>query len=295
MTEELQFEANGLHFRCLAAGPPDGAPVLLLHGFPEGAESWTRQLDALAGEGFRAVAPDLRGYGGTDAPADEAAYGIEPLIADVRELIPALGWGSAHVAGHDWGALVGWPFVSRYPDRVRTWSALSVGHPVALARAVAGDADQQQRSSYIQLFRQRDKAEAVLSEDGYARLRATYRMGPNPDAIPQQLVDRFVAGFARPGRLTAGLNYYRAALPAIQHVMKAVTMPSQLIWGDADPALGRAGAEATGEFVDGPYELQVLEGAGHWLQFERPDEVSRLLIDQCSEYEDPADVERADR
>ena len=285
LTEELHVEANGLRFRCLAAGPADGAPVLLLHGFPEGAESWTPQLDALAAEGFRAVAPDLRGYGGTDAPADEAEYGIEPLIGDVRELIPALGWGSAHVAGHDWGGLVGWPFISQYPDRVRTWSALSVGHPVALARAVAGDAEQQQKSSYIQLFRQRGKAEEVLSENDFGRLRAMYRIGPNPDAFPPDVIDRFLEGFARPGRLTAALNYYRAALPALQHLMKAVTVPSQLIWGDQDPALGRVGAEGTAGFIDGPYELEVLEGTGHWLQFERPDEVSQLLIDICTSYE----------
>jgi pimeloyl-ACP methyl ester carboxylesterase len=285
MTEELRIEANGLHFRCLAAGPPDGAPVLLLHGFPEGAESWTHQLDALAAAGFRAVAPDMRGFGGTDAPGNEADYAIENLVADVRELIPALGWESAHVAGHDWGALVGWPFVSQQPDRVRTWSALSVGHPVGLAQAALGDPDQQRRSAYIQLFRDRGKAEAVLSEDGYARLRRIFKSAPNPEAVPDGAIDHFIRGFERPGRLTAALNYYRAALPAIAHVMKPVRMPTQLIWGDQDPALGRLGAEATAELVDGPYDFEVLEGAGHWLQFERPAEVSDLLIAQCSEFE----------
>jgi pimeloyl-ACP methyl ester carboxylesterase len=259
--------------------------VLLLHGFPEGAESWTHQLGALGAEGFRAVAPDLRGYGGTDAPPAEADYAIEHLVADLRELIPALGWESAHVAGHDWGALIGWPFVSQHPDRVRTWSALSVGHPVALAQAVAADPDQQQRSAYIQLFRERGKAEEILSHDGFARLRAIYRSQPNPGAIPAEVIETFVGSLERPGRLTAALNYYRAALPKIAHVMRPVTMPVQLMWGDQDPALGRTGAETTAQLVDGPYDFEVLEGAGHWLQFERPAEVSDLLIAHCSEYE----------
>lgn len=279
MIEELGLEANGLHFRCLAAGPADGDPVLLLHGFPEGAESWTPQLEALGGAGYRAVAPDLRGYGGTDAPPNESDYAIELLIADVKALFPALGWSSAHVVGHDWGSLVGWPFVAQNPEMVRTWTSLSVGHPVALAEA-RHDADQRQRSAYIVLFREPGgKAEAVLSEDGWRRLKAMYRMGPNPQAIPDAVIETYVDGFARPGRMTAALNYYRAAILAIGAAMRPVRTPVLLVWGEEDPALGPIGVHATERYVEGPYRLVALSGAGHWLQFERPSEVSRLLLE----------------
>lgn len=271
------MEANGLRFRALADGPAAGRPVLLLHGFPEGAESWGLQLQALAAAGFRAVAPDLRGYGGTDAPEGEAAYRIQPLMDDVRGLLDALGWERAHLAGHDWGALVGWPFVSQHPDRVLTWTALSVGHPTAFKEAAAEDGDQRERSSYIGLFRQPGKAEHVLAKDDFVRLRAMYRLGPSPEAVPESVIDAYIRGFARPGRLTAALNYYRAALLEIPSVMRPVTTSTVLLWGNQDPAVGRLGTEKTAAMVEGPYRLVELEGAGHWLQFERPDEVAREL------------------
>ncbi len=274
MIEELWLEANGLRFRALAAGPADGVPVLLLHGFPEGAESWLPQLEALGGAGCRGLAPDLRGYGGTDCPEGEDAYRIGELVADVRGLVEALG-PPAHVAGHDWGSLIGWVFVSQHPELVRSWAALSVGHPVAAARAAAEDEDQRRRSEYIRLFRIAGKAETLLAEEGYRRLREMYA-----GAFPEAIVDRFIEGFARPGRLTAALNYYRSALRDLSSAMGDVTAPTILIWGDRDIALGRRQAEMTGELVSGPYALHVLEGAGHWLQQERPAEVSRQLLAQ---------------
>jgi pimeloyl-ACP methyl ester carboxylesterase len=97
-------------------------------------------------------------------------------------------------------------------------------------------------------------------------------------AFPETIVDRFIEGFARPGRLTAALSYYRSALPELAPAMREVTTPAILIWGDRDTALGRRQAETTGELVSGAYELHVLEGAGHWLQHERPDEISRHLL-----------------
>jgi pimeloyl-ACP methyl ester carboxylesterase len=294
--EELRLRANDLSFRCLAAGPPGGPLALLLHGFPEGAESWRLQLEALAAEGLRAVAPDLRGYGGTDCPDGEDAYRIGELVADVAGLIESLGAERCHLAGQDWGALVGWAFVDRHPEIVQSWSALSVGHPAALAQALERDEDQRARSSYIELFRSRGKAEEVLEADDHARLRRMYRFGPDPDAVPADVADSYVRGFARPGRLTAALNYYRVNLgPDAPLSVSRVATATQLIWGDRDPALGRTGAELTAEFVTGDYRLAVLEGAGHWLQFERPSEVLRLLTEWIRSHAESPSAEPADR
>jgi pimeloyl-ACP methyl ester carboxylesterase len=281
---ELRLAANGIGFRCLADGPDDSPLALLLHGFPEAAESWSAQLPALAAAGCLAVAPDLRGYGGTDCPEGEAAYGMAHLVGDVVGLLDALGRERCHLAGHDWGALVGWSVASRHPERLLTWSALSVGHPEAFADAMRDDADQRARSAYIGLFRAPGgRAEAVLAADGHRRLRAMYRMAPVPGAIPDAQVDAFVRDMARPGRLTAGLNYYRAnlgaeAAAAYPPAPGPIVTPTQLIWGDADPALGPSSARLTGRHVQGEYRLEVLAGAGHWLQFERPADVSRLLL-----------------
>ena len=276
-------KANGLRFRALVDGPPDGDLFLLMHGFPEGAESWARQLPVLAKAGFLAVAPDMRGYGMTDAPEGVENYAIDHLVADAKALIESFGRSSAHIAGHDWGAVVAWYFAGAHPEMTRTLSVLSVGHPAALAAASREDPDQQERSRYVGLFVIPGKAEEVLSTDGHRRLRAMYRVGPNPDAIPPAMVEGFTRSLSRPGRLTAGLNYYRANLhtggAAWERLGRIgpITSPTQLLWGDQDPALGRRAVEDTADRVQGRYRLEVLEGAGHWLQFERPAEVARSL------------------
>jgi len=276
-------QANGLRFRAMVDGPAHGEMVILLHGFPEGAESWAKQVDALAKAGRLAVAPDLRGYGLSDAPEGVENYAIDHLVEDVALIVKAFGRSEAHVAGHDWGALVAWFFAGRHPEMTKTLTVLSVAHPAALAEASRVDQDQRDRSRYVALFLEVGKAEHVLAEEDQRRLRAMFALGPNPEAVPRTIVDHFAHSLSRPGRMTAALNYYRANLGAGGGAWAAltqqlnITSPTTLLWGDEDPALGRRAVEATAARVGGPYELVVLEGAGHWLQFERPDEVSGAL------------------
>jgi pimeloyl-ACP methyl ester carboxylesterase len=163
-----------------------------------------------------------------------------------------------------------------------TLTVLSVGHPATLSAATAADEDQKSRSRYIRLFLMEGKAESVLSEDDFRRLRAMFA-----GAVPKPVIDRFVRSLSRPGRLTAALNYYRANLSreswwAGLRPDLNVTAPTVLLWGDQDPALGRWQAESTAKHVDGDFRLEILEGAGHWLQFERPDEVTRSLVQRVS-------------
>src|SRR4029077_14851501 len=202
-------QANGIRFRTMRAGPPQADLFILLHGFPDGAELWSRQVDALAKAGYLAVAPDLRGYGLSDAPETKESYSIVHLVDDVAALIKAFGRESAHVAGHDWGAVVAWFFAARHPEMTKTLTALSVGHPAALAAASRDDADQQARSRYVGLFLLEGKAERVLEDEEYRRLRSMYRVGPSPDAVPDKVIEHYVRSLSRPGRLTAALNYYR--------------------------------------------------------------------------------------
>jgi len=283
-------QANGLRFRAMVDGPADGDMFILLHGFPEGAESWTKQVDALAKAGCLAVAPDLRGYGLSDAPEGVDNYAIDHLVADVAAIIKSFGRRQAHVAGHDWGSLVAWFFAGRHPEMAKTLTALSVAHPAALAEASRVDEEQREKSRYVALFLIEGKAEHVLADEDYKRLRAMFALGPNPDAVPRAIVEHFTRSLSRPGRLTAGLNYYRANLgrgggawAALTQELK-ITTPTTLLWGDEDPALGRRAVEATAQHVEGPFRLEVLQGAGHWLQFERPDEVSRALTRAAKDY-----------
>src|SRR3989441_11263404 len=200
---------------------------------------------------------------------------MNELVEDVAGMLRALAGSFAHVACHDWRAAVAWCFASIHSDMTKTLTVPSVGHPAALADATAHDKDQQERSRYVALFLSEGKAESVLSEEDHRRLRAM--LG---SAIPSGVVDHFVRSLSRPGRLTAGLNYYRANLArdrAWTDLRRdvSVTAPTVLLWGDQDPALGRLQAEDTARHMRGEYRLEVLEGAGHWLQVERPDEGSR--------------------
>jgi pimeloyl-ACP methyl ester carboxylesterase len=280
-------QSNGLRFRAMVDGPVTGEAIILLHGFPEGAESWSRQVAALAKAGVLAIAPDLRGYGMSDAPEGVEAYRIERLVEDVAGIVRAFGRERVHVAGHDWGAIVAWFFAAMHPEMTQTLTALSVGHPAAVAEATKTDPDQQERSRYVGLFLMEGKAEDVLSRDDFQRLREMFRLGPNPDAVPKGAIDHFARSIARPGRLTAALNYYRANLTpgtgwsGLARSLK-VEAPSVLLWGDQDIALGRRQAEGTAKHMTGDYRLEILEGAGHWLQFERSAEVSRALVDSAS-------------
>lgn len=279
------IQSNGLRFRVLVDGDANGDAAVMLHGFPEGAESWSRQIAALARAGVLAIAPDLRGYGMSDAPEGVEAYRLEHLVEDVAGIVKAFGRDRIHVAGHDWGAIIAWFFAGAHPEMTRSLTVLSCGHPAAVASATRTDEDQQRRSRYVDLFLIEGKAERVLAEDDYRRLRAMFEL-PNPDVVPRGAVEHFTRSVARPGRLTAALNYYRANLGPDRWASLAaeanVSAPTVLLWGDQDPALGRVQAETTAEHVSGAYRLEILPGAGHWLQFERPAEVSRALVGSAS-------------
>src|SRR5258708_30994208 len=201
-------QANGLRFRTMVDGPAQADMFILLHGFPDGAELWSRQVDALAKAGCLAVAPDLRGYGLTDAPEAKESYVLDHLVDDVAALNKAFGRDSAHVAGHDWGAIVAWFFAARHPEMTKTLTVLSVGHPAALAAASREDEDQQARSRYVELFLLEGKAERVLADDDYRRLRHMYSVGPSPEAMPRSAVEHFTRPLARPRPPTAPPNYY---------------------------------------------------------------------------------------
>src|SRR4029077_13083789 len=173
---------------------PAGEMFILLHGFPEGAESWSRQVDAIAKAGHLAVAPDLRGYGLTDALSEKESYAIGNLVDDVAGLVKAFGRESAHVAGHDWGAIVAWFFASRHPEMTKSLTVLSVGHPAAAAAAIRNDEDQAKRSEYIRLFLMEGKAEEVLTEDDHRRIRVMFGGIAGPAA------EHFIRSLSRPGR-----------------------------------------------------------------------------------------------
>ncbi|HKA68071.1 MAG TPA: alpha/beta hydrolase [Actinomycetes bacterium] len=266
----MQDTVRGLQFTVRVRGPRDGAPVLLLHGFPQNSGMWDRMASILHEAGLRTIAPDQRGYSPGARPAEVAAYRISEGAADAVALLDAVGVDSAHIVGHDFGALVGWRLAAACPDRVRTFTALSVPHPAAVVAAARKDPDQQQRSAYIKLFQEAGKAETLLLERGAARLRAMF------GNLPPDRVDSYVRPLLEPGALTAALNWYRA-LGADSPTGPAVR-PTTFVWGDRDVAIGPTAAHGCGPWVDADYEFVPLVGASHWLADEVPVELARVVL-----------------
>jgi pimeloyl-ACP methyl ester carboxylesterase len=249
-----------------------GRPVVLLHGFPDSGNLWRHQVPALAVAGYQLIVPDLRGYGHSSKPADVDAYGLLQLAGDVIGILDVLGIERAHIVGHDWGAALSWVLATLQPDRVDHLVALSVGHPAAFANA---GLPQREKSWYMLLFQFEGIAEKWLSDDDWANFRA---WSQHPDA------DAAIAELESGDSLTPALNWYRANVPPASMigprlVLPPVQAPTMGVWSDGDRFLTEAQMTGSQEHVEGSWRYERLTGAGHWMQLEEPDVVSRLLID----------------
>lgn len=273
--EPLELAVGDLVFDARVAGPEDGEVVLLLHGFPQTSWCWRNQLPALAAAGYRAVAPDQRGYSPRARPPDVADYGSLRLVDDVLGFADALGAARLHLVGHDWGAAVAWQVAGRHPDRLRTLTILSVPHPHAFRAALRDPdgSDQANRSSYIDFFRSDGAAEAFTA-DHAAGLRALFAAtGMHGDEV-----EPYVEALGTSEAMQAALNWYRAADLTLVEGLGPITTPTLYVWSTNDPALGREAAEATAEHVRGPYRFEVLDGVSHWIAEEAPERLNTLLL-----------------
>ncbi len=260
-----EIEANGLTFRVRSAGS-SGEPVMLLHGFPETSHMWVPLLERLEADGYQAMAPDQRGYSPGARPASVDDYEYLNLIADVIALADAKGWGRFHLVGHDHGAGVSWSTAHAHPDRLLSHVAMSVPHPNAFGQAIRNDEDQRRRSQYIGRFQV-----VGAAEDGIrGRLDSMWTESSEEERADYRSV------FTQEGALTGALNWYRSSLqldgPDATQRVGDVTVPTLLIWGNQDGAIGRAGVDGTPPYMKGEYRLVELD-AGHWLIQEQTDRV----------------------
>ncbi|MEU9115534.1 alpha/beta hydrolase [Streptomyces sp. NPDC048483] len=278
--ERLELQVGPHTYDALAAGPADGELVLLLHGWPEFADSWSAVLPALGAAGYRAVAVDQRGYSAGARPSAIADYAVPELVSDALAFADSQGADRFHLVSHDWGGMVAWALAGAHPERLKSLSVLATPHPEALNRAAAGDPEQHHRLDYVRFFRQDGNvAESALLADDAARLRAAYG-----GKVPAALVEANVRRLAEPGALTATLNWYRAPAAVISVAAGRIAVPTLFLWGSEDVALGRGAAESTGEWVDGPYTFEEIAGASHWLPEEVPDVVTPKILDHLGKH-----------
>ncbi|MFC7310792.1 alpha/beta fold hydrolase [Streptomyces monticola] len=272
--EVVPITTGGLTFDVEIAGPQDGEPVVLLHGWPHHFESWTDVVPALNLAGLRTIAPNQRGYSPGARPDAVEEYALPLLAGDVLGILDELGLESAHVVGHDWGAIVAWYLAAHHPGRVRTLTAVAFPHLDAYQHAYRVDPEQQRSSRYIDLLTAEGSTQYWLDDDA-ARLRGLLAGADN--ALTPQQQARYIDFHTRPGTFHAALNWYRAGtLLDGRSDMGEVTVPTTFIWSVADESVSTLAAEKTAEYVSAPYRLVTLRGVSHW----QPQEVPGLVADE---------------
>jgi pimeloyl-ACP methyl ester carboxylesterase len=312
-----QLEVNGISMHVAECG--EGFPVLFSHGFPELWYSWRHQLRALAAAGFRAIAPDQRGYGATEAPQDIGAYSVHHLVGDMVGLLDVLGIERAVIVGHDWGGLVAWQTALLAPHRIAGVVGVNTPffprmpmRPTQLMRAMA-----QGNFHYILYFQTPGIAEAELEADvartlrGFfqapdrARLEALLSQGPSalgpkggglldrlPDAphgafLNDEDFSVYTAAFAKTG-FRGGINWYRnfdLNWETTAYLSGArVLAPALMITAELDPVLRPEMADGMAQWVPNLRRTHLVNDAGHWTQQEKPDEVNRVLLEFLSEF-----------
>lgn len=269
-TSRIQIRTPAGTFDALAAGPRNGRKVLLLHGFPESSAIWEHQLPALAAAGYRAVAPDLRGYSPGVRPARIGDYQLDHGVQDVRAIADTLRWRRFDLVGHDWGAAVAW-IAAGDRRRIRSLTAVSVPHLAAFSDALEHDPDQQERSTYMERFRR----PAPIPEN-----EILAGGPPKLTGVPRAKCEEYFRRLSQPGALTAALNWYRAN--DFRGYRCPVAIPTLFLIGSVDPMVADSGIRSTRNWVTGRYRLERLAGINHFVPEQAAETTSGLLLDHLA-------------
>jgi len=268
---------SGLTFTADVSGPAGGPLVLLLHGFPESRHSWRAALPALAAAGYRAVAPDQRGYspGARPDPADLSNYAFDKLVTDAIEIATAAGYDGKrfHLVGHDWGGQVSWGVAGKHPERLASLTILSRPHPSSFRRALLKeDGDQKHRSRHHRAFLDADTGKLLLA-DNARRLRD----GLFGQGVPAAALEEHLSVLGNPDALEAALAWYRSN-KGLAADIGTIKVPTLYIWGDADATVGPDAAYGTGEFLGAAYAMEVLPSVGHFVMDQAPAKATDLML-----------------
>jgi pimeloyl-ACP methyl ester carboxylesterase len=262
-----RVNVGDVHLNVQVSG--SGPPVLLLHGFPDSLALWRDVAPRLVAAGHTTIAPDLRGFGESDAPAGRAHYRMDRIVGDLVRLLATLDLREpVHAMGHDWGAAVAWCLALARPDLVRTNVVISVGHPREYALA---GLEQRRKGAYLVFWQLPGIAESSLSRNGHAGLRHWARHHPD--------VDSCVRDVSRPGRLTAGLNWYRANFASVLFgPWPRCRVPTLGLWSSEDHCLAEDQMVKSERRMEAPWRYERIEGARHWLPLEEPARVAEVAL-----------------
>jgi pimeloyl-ACP methyl ester carboxylesterase len=296
--QTVTLAANGLEFTADAAGPETGELVLLLHGFPNSRHSWSEQLKVLGAAGYRAIAPDQRGYSPGARPAAIDSYHVDIIAGDAIALADALGYERFHLVGHDWGGQVAWVVASQYAARLRSLTVLSRPHPGAFAEAFREDPAQANRSRHHKAFQDAGMADRLLAEDAKAVRdtlcfeRASSLFGKDEATAPpkrrmsDEMADRHLSVIGNRDAMDAALNWYRSAFAGGSTLAREgfplINVPTLYLWGREDMSVGVMAATKTADHVPAGCTFVPIDGAGHFLAEEVPEQVNAALVAHVS-------------
>lgn len=276
--ESKFLRTNGVALNVIQAGPEDGKPVILLHGFPEFWYGWRHQIDHLAWKGLRVWVPDQRGYNLSDKPEIIFDYRIDELVMDIVGLIKATGAEKVSIAGHDWGATVAWWLALRHPELIDKLAILNVPHPRVYQRQIKSNINQIFRSLYAGFFQFPVLPERFLKVGDGRAMAAAIRNSARQGSFTDEDLEHYRKAWAEPYAIRSMLNWYRAYTRHTPEPPKSwrVTVPTLIIWGKNDMSLSNDLVEPSYDLCDNA-ELVWMERATHWVQHDEKERVSQLL------------------
>jgi epoxide hydrolase 4 len=282
-----KVDVGRLALHVVSAG--SGAAVLLLHGFPEFWYSWRHQMPALLQAGYRVLVPDLPGYNFSDKPRGVSAFRGQLLVEDIAGLVRSQANGKVRVVGHDWGGALAWALAGLHPELVERLVILNAPHPNLFGKALRRP-KQLARLWYMFFFQLPVLPERRMSKRS-SIARALRGSAKVKGAFTDEDVARYVEAFRRPGAATASIDYYRAAFRRARQRLPRIDAPTLVLWGEDDPVLGLDLLGGLEEHVP-RRRIHRVRGAGHWVQNEKPDEVTRELLRFFREDHDHAETAR---
>ncbi len=273
------IETNHIRLHCVTQG--EGDLVILLHGFPEFWYSWRYQIPALA-RYFKVVVPDLRGYNDSDKPAH--GYDLDTLCSDVRGLIASLGYTKAHIVGHDWGGVIAWHLAQTFPQTLHRLAILNAPHPQQFFQELVSNVDQLRRSWYVLAFQVPGIPEWLIQQNLKEFVKNLFQgEAIRKGAFSADQTQMYQEALAKPGVITAALNYYRQLLSPqtwlgnLQRPLP-ITVPTLVLWGEEDSFLSQKFTEKLDRLISAPFQLRLVPQCGHWIQQEVPQTVNRELL-----------------
>lgn len=276
--EDLTFHNGDIQLHAVAAGPPGGPVVILLHGFPEFWYSWHKQIEPLASAGFRVIVPDQRGYNTSCKPRGASFYSLPLLVSDVIAVADQTGTQKFFLAGHDWGAAVAWATAILYPQRLHKLAILNVPHPSVMLRFLKSNARQLLRSWYILFFQLPWLPEAAFRAFDFRLSCNSLLRSSRPGTFSDEDLAQYRAAWSQAGAPTAMINWYRNLFRSrARFPDPIVRVPTKILWGMRDAFLLAEMAQASLHYC-ACGELYTFAEASHWLPHEEPALVSELLL-----------------